>query len=172
MGNVGSYQKKIGYMRLCTWNFFHVSCNVSYFAYVNLMEDFSWNSPSVIHSSVFMLSLNILVHGEFPSWPNSVVYGRISLCVLVLGRAKVVSSMLWMTKQGWIILGTHPHQLPPCPCVICQSELLLFFWIPCLIVDMWHNPRYFNHVVSSFKKNAMWLLLVGHVVSHAKIYCL
>ena len=47
-----------------------------------------------------MLSLNILVHGEFPSWPNSVVYGRISLCVLVLGRAKVVSSMLWMTKQG------------------------------------------------------------------------
>ena len=55
----------------------------------------------------------------------------------------------------------------------CLSiRFFFFFWIPCLIVDTWHNPRYFNHVVFSFKKNATWLLLVGHIIFHAKLCCL
>ena len=51
------------HMSRCTWNYLYVSCNVSYFAYVNLVETFLWNSPSVVYSSMTMLSVNNLIHG-------------------------------------------------------------------------------------------------------------
>ena len=44
------------------WNFFHVSCNVSYFAYVNLIEDFLQNSLSMILLSIYMSSVDTLFH--------------------------------------------------------------------------------------------------------------
>ena len=91
------------------WNFFHVSCNVSYFSHVSLMEDFLQNSPSMIHSSMYMSSIDTLVYGEFPSLHDLVVYGRVLLYILVLGQADIISSVLWMTTQGRITLGAYPH---------------------------------------------------------------
>ena len=68
------------------WNFFHVSCNMSYFAHVNLMEDFPQNSLSMIHSSINMSSVDTLVYGELPSSHDLVVHGRAPLCLLFLDK--------------------------------------------------------------------------------------
>ena len=68
------------------WNFFHVSCNVSYFAHVNLMEDFPQNSLSMIHSSTYMSSVDTLVYGKPPSLHDLVVHGRAPLCLLFLDK--------------------------------------------------------------------------------------
>ena len=51
-------------MERSTWNSFHVSSNMSYFVYVNLMEDFPQNSPSIFWSSMYLLSVDKLVYGE------------------------------------------------------------------------------------------------------------
>ena len=59
------------------WNFFHVSCNVSYFAHVSLIEDFLQNLPSMIHSSMYMSSVDILVYGEFTLLHDLVVHVRV-----------------------------------------------------------------------------------------------
>ena len=68
------------------WNFFHISCNVSYFAHVNLMEDFPQNSLSMIHSSIYMSSVDTLVYGKPPSSYDLVVHGRAPLCLLFLDK--------------------------------------------------------------------------------------
>ena len=104
------WTKKMGYMGRRMWNFFHVLCNVSYFAHVNLMEDFLQNSPSMIHSSIYMSFIDTLVYGELPSPHDLVVHVQVFLCLLVLGRADIISSMFWTTTQGWVTLGIYPHQ--------------------------------------------------------------
>ena len=50
-----------------------------------------------------------------------------------LGRTRdgpifVVSYMNWTTTQGRTILVSHPHQLPPCPCVVYYQNALFFFF--------------------------------------------
>ena len=99
----------MGCMGHRTWNFFHISCNVSHLAHVNLMEYFLQNSPSIIHSSMYMSSIDTLVYGELPSWHDLVVDGRVPLCVLTLRQADMISSVFWTTTQGQITLSTYPH---------------------------------------------------------------
>ena len=95
----------MGYMGRHTWNFFHVLCNVLYFAHVNLMGDFLQNSPSMIYSSMHNSSIDILIYGGFPLSYDLVVYGR----VLIPGQGGVVSYVLGTTTLGRIILSAHPH---------------------------------------------------------------
>ena len=64
-------------MGCCMWNFFHASCNVSYFAHVSLMDDFLQNSPSMIHLSMYMSSVDLLIYGEFPLLHDLVVHVRV-----------------------------------------------------------------------------------------------
>ena len=87
------------------------------------------------------------------------------------GPIFVVSYMNKTTTQGRTILVSHPYQLPPCPCV-CYQNALSFSFLFFFFFDTWSNLMYFNHVVLSFKKNAMWLLMVGLVVLEAKPRCL
>ena len=54
---------------------FQVSCNVSYFAYVSLIENFPQNSPSIIWSSMHLSSIDHLVYRELPSLYNLVING-------------------------------------------------------------------------------------------------
>ena len=82
---------------------------MSYSTHVNLMEDFIHNSPSIIHSSMYMSSVDILVYGEFYSWHDLVFYGRVLLCVLILGRANITSSLFWTAMQGRTTLSAYPH---------------------------------------------------------------
>ena len=67
----------MGNMERCIWNFFHVLCNVLNFAYVNLTEDFLQNSPSMIHLSMYMSSVDTLIYGEFPLLHDLVVHVRV-----------------------------------------------------------------------------------------------
>ena len=65
-----------------------------------VMNDFLLNSPSIIHSSMYNSSIDILIYGKFPSLYDLGVYGRVPLCVLVLRQADVISSVFWMMTQG------------------------------------------------------------------------
>ena len=77
---------------------------MSYFAHVNLMEHFLQNSLSMIHSSIYMSFVDTLVYGELPSPHDLVVHVQVFLCLLVLGRADIISSMFWTTTQGWVMI--------------------------------------------------------------------
>ena len=46
----------------------------------------------------------------------------------VLGQADVTSLVFWTMTQGRVILTVYPHQLPPCPCVVCNFFFFLKFW--------------------------------------------
>ena len=50
---------------------------MSYFGHVSLMEDFLQNSPSMIHSSMYMSSIDILIYGKFPLLHDLVVHVRV-----------------------------------------------------------------------------------------------
>ena len=67
----------MGYMGRHMWNFFHISCYVSHFAHVSLMEDFLQYLPSMIHSSMYMSSVDILVYGEFPLLHDLIIHVRV-----------------------------------------------------------------------------------------------
>ena len=96
--------KKMGCMMRSTWNSFPVSSNKSYFVYVNLMENFPQNSPSIIWSSMYLSSVDKLIYGGLPSLYNSAINGRVFLYVLVLGLVDISLAMLWTMTQGWVIL--------------------------------------------------------------------
>ena len=76
----------MGYMGRRMWNFFLISCNVLYFVHMSLMEDFLQNSPSMIHSSMCMSSVDILVYEELPSLHDLVVHVHV-----------LMSSRSWMS---------------------------------------------------------------------------
>ena len=163
----------MGYMERCMWNSFLVLYNMSYFTYVNLMEDFPQNSPSIICSFMYLSSVDHLVYRELPMLYNPVINGRVG----------IILAALWTMTHGRVILSVNPHQLPPCPYVVCQSINFFFFfnfefsnfWIfefriwllTCSII-----LRFINHVISSFKKSATCFLLVGRVVSYDQLCCL
>ena len=75
--------------------------------------------------------------------------------------------------QGRAILSLS-HQLPLCPCVvrpknaIYPSSSSIFF----IFFDTWSNLACFNHGFSSFKTDATWLILIGHVASDVEPCCL
>ena len=39
---------------------------------------------------------------------------------VINGRVGIILAAFWMMTQGQVILSVNPHQLPPCPCVVCQ----------------------------------------------------
>ena len=45
---------------------------------------------------------------------------------VINGRVGIILAAM---TQGQVILSVNPHQLPPCPCVVCQSINFFFFLI-------------------------------------------
>ena len=66
------------------WNSFLVLYNMSYFTYVNLMEDFPQNSPSIICSFMYLSSVDHLVYRELPMLYNLVINGRVGIILAAL----------------------------------------------------------------------------------------
>ena len=139
----------MGYMERCMWNSFHVLYNMSYFTYVNLMEDFPQNSPSIICSFMYLSSVDHLVYRELPMLYNLVINGRVG----------IILAALWTMTHGWVILSVNPHQLPPCPCVVCQSIKFFFFFLILnfqifeflnFVFDCWHVAQSSGLSIMSF----------------------
>ena len=119
----------------------HATCHI-FFMWI-LWKFLPWKSSSVIHSFVTMSSINTLIHGELSSWPDLVTFGWFFLRVLIPRRDEVVSFMMRETTQGRTILSAHPHQLPPCPCVVCyQNAFFFFFWL------LTHSPIWCISIMS------------------------
>ena len=159
----------MGYMERSTWNSFHVSSNVLYFVYVNLMEDFPQNSSSIFCSPMYLSFVDKLVYGELPSLYNSVVNGWVSLYVLVLGRADISVAFFGRRHKDKQYLCLSPLVTPLSLC--CLSNFF-FFEFYLWLLTCGAILKFINHVVSSFKKSTKWLLLVGCVVSYDQLCCL
>ena len=96
--------EKNGYIEHSMRNSFHISSNVSYFVYLNLMEDFQQNLPSVSCWSMYLPSIDILVYGELPSL--AVWLGRLWTSVFICFRSWMSwyrCGFLWTTTHRWEI---------------------------------------------------------------------
>ena len=134
----------MGYMGSCMWNFFHVSCNVSYFAHVSLVEDFLQNSPSMIHSSMCMSSVDILVYEEFPSLHDLVIHVHV-----------FISSFSWTSWYNFLLCldgdtrtnnpCIYPHQSSHLINICCYLFIKIICLLNILIYLTLHKHTRFPH---------------------------
>ena len=120
---------------------------MSWYDYVELLENSSQDLSSIIQSSIH---IRILVHISNLPWRNSgvdhfIVKGQALFThsiILRLLSLDVVWS--WTTSKDELTL-IDPHQLPHCPCVVCHCcfdlwrfdfDLMIFFFFWDLALDV------------------------------------